>query len=524
MSSPESSAHAEPPIPPSPHPTLYKTGDLGRYRPDGTIEFLGREDFQIKLNGYRIELGEIEAALSQHPAIREAVVTAVGAAPQQQLVAYVVPESAGDQSVDESSADVALHHPLAKLAFKQERRGLRRFADEAVSVALPLAEENTQPYLRRQSYRQFLPTPIALKTFSQFLSPLKSIELAESPLPKYRYASAGSLYPVQTYIHVKPGRIEGLVAGFYYYHPADHRLLRLEAQTIDVDTLYGSNQGMVEQSAFSLIFVGCLAAIAPLYADQARDFCLLEAGYMSQLLMETAPDRDLGLCPLGKLGVESLQQALGLDREHEVLHGLAGGGIDPSWTQQWQAPQQARSGSSLTTALQEFLAQKLPTYMVPTTYQLLEALPLSANGKVDRQALPLPSSLMVEQPFVAPNTEVEGAIAAIWQDVLHLETVGLHANFFAVGGNSLAAMQALSQLRQTFPIDLSIRQFFTAQTLSEQAAVVESLLAGPPSTAAVDPIQPIQSTAPQALLSQVDDLSEQDVDALLSQMLAEEDS
>ncbi|MEL6764643.1 MAG: amino acid adenylation domain-containing protein, partial [Cyanobacteria bacterium J06607_6] len=299
------------PTTPPPHhpPTLYKTGDLGRYRPDGTIEFLGREDFQIKLNGYRIELGEIEAALSQHPAIREAVVTAVGAAPQQQLVAYVVPESAGDQSADESSADAALHHPLAKLAFKQERRGLRRFADGAVSVTLPLADEHPQPYLRRQSYRQFLPTPIALKTFSQFLSPLKSIELAESPLPKYRYASAGSLYPVQIYVHVQPGRIEGLAAGFYYYHPADHRLLRLEAQTVDVGALYVSNQALVEQSAFSLIFVGYLAAISPLYADQARDFCLLEAGYMSQLLMETAPDRDLGLCPLGKLGVESLQQA-----------------------------------------------------------------------------------------------------------------------------------------------------------------------------------------------------------------------
>ncbi|MGD1932884.1 MAG: amino acid adenylation domain-containing protein [Leptolyngbyaceae cyanobacterium] len=526
MSSAESSAHAEPPIPPSPHPplTLYKTGDLGRYRPDGTIEFLGREDFQIKLNGYRIELGEIEAVLSQHPTIREAVVTAVGAAPQQQLLAYVVPESTGDQSVDESSVDAALHHPLAKLAFKQERRGLRRFADEAVSVALPLAEENPQPYLRRQSYRRFLPTPIALKTFSQFLSALKSLELAESPLPKYRYASAGSLYPVQTYLHVKPGRIEGLAAGFYYYHPADHRLLPLAVQTTDVTTLYGSNQALVEKSAFALILVGCLAAIAPLYADQARDFCLLEAGYMSQLLMETAPDRDLGLCPLGKFDQDSLQQALGLDREHEILHGLAGGMIDPAWTQQSQAPQASHSGPSLTEALRQFLAQKLPTYMVPTSYQRLEALPLSANGKVDRQALPLPSSLMAELPFVPPSTEVERAIAAIWQDVLQLEQISLHANFLAVGGNSLAAMQALSQLRQTFPIDLSIRQFFTAQTLSEQAAVVESLLAGPPSTAAVDPIQPIQSTAPQALLSQVDDLSEQDVDALLSQMLTEENS
>jgi len=69
---------------------LYKTGDLGRYLPDGTLEFLGREDFQVKINGYRVELGEIESALQQYPAIDSAVVDAVGT--PSQLVAYVVPK------------------------------------------------------------------------------------------------------------------------------------------------------------------------------------------------------------------------------------------------------------------------------------------------------------------------------------------------------------------------------------------------------------------------------------------------
>jgi len=504
------------------HPSsfyLYKTGDLGRYRPDGTIEFLGREDFQVKLNGYRIELGEIEAALLQHPAIREAVVTAVGNAPHQQLVAYVVPEDGGEGQA------AALNHPLAKLAFKQERRGLRQFPAGQVSVALPLGEANPQPYLRRQSFRQFLETPITLSVFSQWLSSLKALPLAESPLPKYRYASAGSLYPVQTYLYIKPQRIEGLEAGFYYYHSAEHRLVRLEAQAVDFDALYGRNREIFEQAAFALFLVGQMDAIAPLYPNQARDFCLLEAGYMSQLLMETAPEVNLGLCPLGQFGVKPLQQALALEAGQEILHGLAGGAIDPAWTQQWQAPQQSRSAASLTEALRQFLAQKLPAYMVPTTVQLRSALPLSANGKVDRKALPLPSSLRPEVPFVAPRTEVEGAIAAIWQEVLHLEQLSVDANFFEAGGNSLAAMQALSQLRQTFSIDLSIRQFFTAQTLAEQAAVLESLLAAQSSAAITqspDPIQPVQPDQPQSLLHQLDDLSEQDVDALLSQMLEEE--
>ena len=349
---------------PNSYSLIYKTGDLGRYRPDGTIEFLGREDFQVKLNGYRIELGEIEAALLQHPAIREAVVTAAGDAPHQQLVAYVVPEDGGEEQA------AALNHPLAKLAFKQERRGLRQFPAGQASVALPLNEENPQPYLRRQSFRQFLQTPIALNAFSQWLSSLKALPLAESPLPKYRYASAGSLYPVQTYLYVRPQRVEGLEAGFYYYHSAEHRLVRLESEDVDLDALYGRNRQIFEQAAFALFLVGQMAAIAPLYPDQARDFCLLEAGYMSQLLMETAPAVDLGLCPLGQFGVEPLQQALALEAGQEILHGLAGGAIDPAWTQQWQAPQQSRSAASLTEALRQFLAQKLPAYMVPTTVQL----------------------------------------------------------------------------------------------------------------------------------------------------------
>ncbi|MEO1067927.1 MAG: amino acid adenylation domain-containing protein [Cyanobacteria bacterium J06638_6] len=507
---------------PKSHPsTLYKTGDLGRYRPDGTIEFLGREDFQVKLNGYRIELGEIEVALLQHPAIRSAVVMAVGDAPlNQQLVAYVVPEGGNVQTAPDAA--LALNHPLAKLAFKQEQRGLRHFAEGRASVILPRREENLQPYLRRQSFRQFLETPIALASFSQFLSGLQSMPLAESPLPKYRYASAGSLYPVQTYLHIKSHYIEGLETGFYYYHSAEHRLVRLEAQEVDTDTLYGSNREIFAQAAFAIFLVGQMEAIAPLYPANARDFCLLEAGYMSQLLMETAPEVDLGLCPLGQLGIEPLKQALALDAGHEILHGLAGGAIDPAWTQQWQAPQ-ATAAPSLPETLGQFLTQKLPAYMVPTTYQLLDTLPLSANGKVDRQALPMPSQLRPEVPFVAPRTAVESAIAAIWQSVLHLEQVNIHANFFEVGGNSLTAMQALAQLRQEFPIDLSIRQFLNAPTLAEQAAVVEALLAEPSSPAA-NAIQPIQPDDPQRLLNQLNDFSEQDMDSLLSQMLAEEES
>ncbi|MEL7408344.1 MAG: amino acid adenylation domain-containing protein, partial [Cyanobacteria bacterium J06558_2] len=187
---------------------LYKTGDKGRYLPDGNIEFLGRSDFQVKVNGYRIELGEIEAALQQHPQIEQVLVTAVGDS-KKQLVAYMIPQQ-----------DNVSYSPLDKIEFKLQQKGIRKFEANETEIALSLPEENDcDRFLSRQSYRQFLQQSITLDNFSNFLSCLRQIHLANSPLPKYRYGSAGSLYPVQTYVYLKPDSVTELDAGYYYYNP-----------------------------------------------------------------------------------------------------------------------------------------------------------------------------------------------------------------------------------------------------------------------------------------------------------------
>jgi acyl-coenzyme A synthetase/AMP-(fatty) acid ligase len=199
---------------------LYKTGDLGRYLPDGNIEFLGREDFQVKINGYRIELGEIESTLKQHPAIQEAIVTAIGESREnQQLIAYILPKE---------------HHNFSsfeKIEFKLQQPGLRNTEAKKQSIELPQPEFNeelTQAYLQRQSYRKFLEKPISFKDFSRLISCLMQIKLENSPLPKYRYASAGSLYPVQTYCYIKPNAIAEITPGIYYYNPVEHRLILIQ--------------------------------------------------------------------------------------------------------------------------------------------------------------------------------------------------------------------------------------------------------------------------------------------------------
>ncbi|MCX5965817.1 MAG: phosphopantetheine-binding protein, partial [Cyanobacteria bacterium] len=121
------------------------------------------------------------------------------------------------------------------------------------------------------------------------------------------------------------------------------------------------------------------------------------------------------------------------------------------------------------------LKQKLPDYMIPAAFLFLDALPLTPNGKVDRRALPKPDSTRsdAEENYVAPQSELERTIATVWQEVLHLEKVGIHDNFFDRGGHSLLATQIISRLCQVLQIDLSIRTLFEAPTIASFAEYCE---------------------------------------------------
>ncbi|WP_414575218.1 amino acid adenylation domain-containing protein [Anabaena sp. CCY 9402-a] len=509
-----------PPTPLHPHtPTpLYKTGDLGRYLPDGTIEFLGREDFQVKVNGYRIELGEIEAALQQHPAITQAVVTIAGTAPsQQQLVAYLVlqPEVISSQNTFNSSS---------QLDFKLQQKGVRKFDAGVRSVALP-GLESPQVNLRRQSYRQFLEETFPINTLSEFLECLQIQHLENSPLPKYRYASAGSLYPVQTYIYIKPHRVENLATGFYYYHPQKHQLIHLSDEANIDSSIYGINQEIFTQAAFAIFLIGDLQAISPVYGDKSRDFCLLEAGYIGQLLMETAPNQNLGLCPIGDLEFDAIRENFILHEQQIFLHGFVGGTIDPLWTTRWLSPETAQTkitkAELITQKLRQFLQQRLPEYMIPSLYIPLETLPLTQNGKIDRRALPQPEYQFnqSEQPIIPPSTELEIALAQLWQSILNVEVSSIYNNFFELGGNSLSATQIITQMRQNLQLDLPIREFFLNPTLTVQVELLKQQWEAKQEIK----IEPIERINPQELLANLDELSDEEVERLLDQMQLEED-
>ncbi|MDF5719759.1 MAG: amino acid adenylation domain-containing protein [Rhizonema sp. PD37] len=121
--------------------------------------------------------------------------------------------------------------------------------------------------------------------------------------------------------------------------------------------------------------------------------------------------------------------------------------------------------------LLKFLRQKLPEYMVPSTFVMLKALPLTLNGKVNRNALPEPDDHRpeLEATYEPPRTEVEQTIANIWQQMLHVEKVGIHDNFFDLGGHSLLLVQIHAKLREVLNTNIAIVNFFEYPTINSLA-------------------------------------------------------
>ena len=122
--------------------------------------------------------------------------------------------------------------------------------------------------------------------------------------------------------------------------------------------------------------------------------------------------------------------------------------------------------------LRVYLSERLPDAMVPSAFVLLKALPLNSNGKVDRGALPAPNAVHPEldAAFVPPRTEMERAIAQVWQEVLHLEKVGLHDNFFDLGGHSLLLVQTSAGLRKVFEREIPMIELFKRTTIASLAS------------------------------------------------------
>jgi amino acid adenylation domain-containing protein len=502
--------------------TVYRTGDYGRYTGSGEVEFLGREDAQVKVQGHRIELGEIEGALARHEGVAAAAAAVIGEArAEKRLVAYIVPahRNWGGRQASQPTSPPPAAGATRVLRSKEPRnhnKSPRQWipAPELRQVESSTAIQLLKPdlgdemivsnFIRRRSYRKFSDRRLDLKAFSNFLSCLMQINLPGSPVPKYRYASAGGLYPVQIYLYVKPDRIEGLSGGFYYYNPKDHQLgLLSPGAQIDPKIYAVDDRGMFLSSAFSVFLIAQLNKIASKYGDLGGHYAAIESGLIAQLLETTAVDCGVGLCQVGGLDFESIRADFLLEDGHTFSHSLIGGPIDSAQTMLQGFEEEMNERRSVMSALDEilnagdaeqpagpsvlpsqdsmqqlaneskriiddcrsFLQSRLPEYMVPSTFIVLDQLPLTSNGKVNRAALPIPAVTTATESFVGPETELQNAIADILKEILQLDSVSIHHNFFDLGGNSVHLVQVYNKLRAQIGKDFPLIKIFENPTI-----------------------------------------------------------
>nr|ACD54728.1 non-ribosomal peptide synthetase, NRPS-like protein [Adineta vaga] len=317
---------------------LYRTGDYGRFLPNGYIEFIGRTDFQVKLHGHRIELGEIEYCLQQFSNIRQAIVNVDDKS--KRLIAYITTEKHHENNDDYNKDNIFITDPTQCDSFKLMKHNILRQDLVKKNYSLNKLEHTDtliDTYYIRKSYRQFTNEIITeddienllrkyqsinngkkviclnlnSNTLSQFLSVLRPITILDKTSPKYRYASAGSLYPVQVYIEVFT-IIDDILPGFYYYNPDNHNL-----QLISTCTNNDNDHNKIH-----LHLIGRSAAIAPIYGKKlGSQLCVLETGYMMGLLKNEALKMGWIFSKIEYVDVNN-QLHLNLD-EHDTHHAFS---------------------------------------------------------------------------------------------------------------------------------------------------------------------------------------------------------
>ena len=181
----------------------------------------------------------------------------------------------------------------------------------------------------------------------------------------------------------------------------------------------------------------------------------------------------------------------------------------------FDADLQAALADILVPQLRDRLQSRLPDFMIPATFVLMEGLPRMPNGKIDRRNLPVPDT---ERPkldtvYVEPRTATEEAMVDIWAAVLRLETIGIYDDFFAdLGGHSLLATQLMSRVRNAFDVEIPLRRLFEAPTIAAVSEAVDQAMGASDGAGVLRSI----TSSPAA---PADALSDEEVDAMLKRML-----
>ncbi len=525
---------------------MYRTGDAGRYLEDGSIEYIGRVDHQVKLRGYRIEPGEIESALVMHPGLQDAVVTIHESdSGSARLVAYVVPD-----------ADCA---KAARRMLQLEKEGLLseqpRLELQNGMVVFCVSNKEEAKFIYKEIFEEqvYLRHGITLHEGSCIFDVGANIGMFT--------LSAGLLCK------------DAVIYAFEPIQPI-FEILRLNTE------LYGLNVRLYdcglssEEGTSVFTYYPQFPGSSGRFGDKQRDWEILKTGILNMLEtdgnQQAQSDGELDEiigqrlterltseqvpCRLRKLsdvirenGIDRID-LLKIDAERSELDVLVGIDDDDwqkieqivmevddtefrleritellerngfqviveqeSWCKDtglynvyarrafedrsdrepdietasikppFELPLAWSSPARLTGDVRRYLQERLPDYMVPSAFVMLNNLPLTPNGKVNRKNLPALdlARSKVGPSFVAPRTPVEREVAEIWRDLLGAEQVGIYDTFFELGGHSLLLTQLATRIKKSFQVELPLQTLFNAPTIVDMtraiaAAQVES--------------------------------------------------
>jgi amino acid adenylation domain-containing protein/non-ribosomal peptide synthase protein (TIGR01720 family)/FkbM family methyltransferase len=505
----------------APGARMYRTGDVVRWNRDGRLDYLGRTDFQVKIRGFRIELGEIENALSRHPAVWQAVVVArEDATGDRQLVGYLVVDSEVAPAVARFRelegtgrlAGVELHElPNGMTVAGRNKSNISYLYDEIFERG-----EYARGGVTVDDGARIVDVGGHVGMFGLWAgSVARDVQVyACEPMPEsaafYRInADLHGLDAVVTTCGISdvPGRAQftyypemSLMSGRFADEGTEQETLRRviandgDAQVVEDDQLadmladrLASTQVDVELRTVSqVIRDNGLTVVDVLKVDAEKSELAALQGIepehwpiIRQIVAEVHDVDDRVAVVTEMLETRGFQVVV------ETPQGLEGTGMRQVYaTRAGDAPAAAGPSGSvgagwhgpaqLIRDVRTDLEQQLPDYMVPNHLMILDGLPLTSSGKVDRKALPAPDHAEAATGQ-KPRNRNEEVLCRLFAELLGMEEIGTDADFFANGGHSLLATRLIGRIRSEFNVDVKVTTVFRSPTVAQLAVLIDEM-------------------------------------------------